>query len=201
MWGALAAVGAAVGKKLWDDHSSRKAAKQQYNYQMDMWNANNVYNSPLQQMERLREAGLNPNLVYGNGSATHTATMASAPSVGYKAMSHPLQNALLSYQVENMRAQNDNLKAQNELLKSQAESVRAGIPKTKAEARVASRRAYIADEYGTVDPHLSSIFGAGDKWIDYGGRILNFVGDTAVDFYRGARDLARDWKPKSVRRR
>ena len=32
------------------------------------WARSNEYNSPLSQMQRLREAGLNPNLVYGNGA-------------------------------------------------------------------------------------------------------------------------------------
>ena len=32
------------------------------------WNMQNAYNSPEQQMQRLRDAGLNPNLVYGNGA-------------------------------------------------------------------------------------------------------------------------------------
>lgn len=36
------------------------------------WARQNEYNSPLAQMQRLREAGLNPNLVYNNG-ATHSA--------------------------------------------------------------------------------------------------------------------------------
>lgn len=34
------------------------------------WNMANDYNHPIQQMERLAAAGLNPNLVYGSGSVT-----------------------------------------------------------------------------------------------------------------------------------
>ena len=34
------------------------------------WNAQNAYNHPSQQMQRLKEAGLNPNLVYGGGATT-----------------------------------------------------------------------------------------------------------------------------------
>lgn len=37
------------------------------------WEMQNAYNSPAAQMQRLREAGLNPNLVYESG-ATHTAS-------------------------------------------------------------------------------------------------------------------------------
>lgn len=47
------------------------------NYLMDK---QNEYNKPINQMARLREAGLNPNLVYGDGGATIAS--ASAGSVG-----------------------------------------------------------------------------------------------------------------------
>jgi len=45
---------------------------------IDFWNMQNTYNSPEQQMQRLQQAGLNPNMVYGSGSAVNVA---SAPSV------------------------------------------------------------------------------------------------------------------------
>lgn len=37
------------------------------------FNKTNAYNAPTQQMQRLREAGLNPNLVYGSGAQTTAA--------------------------------------------------------------------------------------------------------------------------------
>ena len=40
---------------------------------LENWNRQNAYNSPEQQMTRLRQAGLNPNLVYGKG-ADNTAS-------------------------------------------------------------------------------------------------------------------------------
>lgn len=157
------ALGTAAGD-LWNDYSSRKAAKKQYNYQMEMWNLNNEYNSPKAQMERLREANLNPNLVYGNGSATHTATMASAPAVNYKDKGNLLQNALLGYQMDNMRATNNNLEAQNQLLASQRDEVEArtlavltGIPKIKTETRILEKNANIYDRTG-VNPVSSGPF-------------------------------------------
>jgi hypothetical protein len=42
------------------------------------WNMQNAYNDPKQQMQRLKEAGLNPNLVYGGG-ATTTAQPIKSP--------------------------------------------------------------------------------------------------------------------------
>lgn len=38
------------------------------------WEVQNAYNSPEQQMARLKAAGLNPNLVYGTGAATSSAS-------------------------------------------------------------------------------------------------------------------------------
>jgi len=37
---------------------------------LEDWNRQNAYNHPSQQMQRLKEAGLNPNLVYGGGATT-----------------------------------------------------------------------------------------------------------------------------------
>lgn len=37
-------------------------------WELKMWNLKNAYDNPARQMERLRAAGLNPNLVYGNGA-------------------------------------------------------------------------------------------------------------------------------------
>lgn len=46
---------------------------------MKSWQLANDYNHPIQQMERLKAAGLNPNLVYGSGSVAGNTT--SAPSL------------------------------------------------------------------------------------------------------------------------
>lgn len=37
------------------------------------WERNNAYNSPVEQMARLRDAGLNPNLVYGQGAVANSS--------------------------------------------------------------------------------------------------------------------------------
>lgn len=77
---------------------SRSQAKQQFEYDkqmaalqnqynIDMWNMQNAYNTPAAQMQRLVQAGLSPNLAYGqvsSGNATsapdQTAPRQVAPS-------------------------------------------------------------------------------------------------------------------------
>nr|QJB19105.1 MAG: DNA pilot protein [Microvirus sp.] len=52
------------------NRSNKELAQYAYSKDLEMWEKNNLYNAPTQQMERLRAAGLNPNLVYGNGTVT-----------------------------------------------------------------------------------------------------------------------------------
>lgn len=47
-------------------------------FQLELWNLANQYNLPSAQMQRFRDAGLNPNLIYGQGTST-LADYASAP--------------------------------------------------------------------------------------------------------------------------
>ena len=44
---------------------------------------NNAYNDPSAQMERLKQAGLNPNLVYGGGATTTASAPCSASFICY----------------------------------------------------------------------------------------------------------------------
>lgn len=80
--GASSLLGGILGMS--SQHSANQQnmelAKYSFDRNVDMWKMNNEYNLPQNQMERLRAAGLNPNLVYGNGSVTGN-TVGSAPQM------------------------------------------------------------------------------------------------------------------------
>lgn len=68
------------------NEANRELAEYQYSKDLEMWNRGNTYNSPLAQMERLKKAGLNPNLIYGSGGATTQAVNLpkyNAPTMSY----------------------------------------------------------------------------------------------------------------------
>lgn len=44
------------------------------------WHMQNEYNSPKNQMKRFQEAGLNPNLIYGQGNSGNAGNVSSAPT-------------------------------------------------------------------------------------------------------------------------
>ena len=59
----------------------KKSNQTQYDQTVKLWNMNNEYNKPVNQINRLKEAGLNPNLMYNNSSsAVGNAAAPAAPS-------------------------------------------------------------------------------------------------------------------------
>lgn len=77
---AITAAGAAYSQ-----HQNKKNQKQLMDYQnaanVQNWQRENSYNSPAAQMQRLKAAGLNPNLVYQSG-AQNTSGSIESPQFG-----------------------------------------------------------------------------------------------------------------------
>lgn len=56
------------------NEANMELAKYQYEKNLEMWNRNNEYNTPANQVQRMKDAGLNPALMYGSGSVANTST-------------------------------------------------------------------------------------------------------------------------------
>lgn len=85
------------------------------------WQMQNEYNTPANQMKRLQEAGLNPNLIYGSGSANTGVAGSIAPSkpAPYNVKNPvPLQSMLLGSQIDNIQADTERKKAETENTRS-----------------------------------------------------------------------------------
>lgn len=103
---------------------NRQFALQQYERErkdaLADWNMNNAYNAPGAIMARLKEAGLNPNLVYGNGSSVmQAATVRDSDMGNYQQAPLPgtrfgeIMGQAMSLKLG--QAQVDNIKAQTEV--------------------------------------------------------------------------------------
>lgn len=85
--------------------------------QREFWDITNKYNSPEEQMNRLRQAGLNPHLVYGKGadvtaSSLSGPTMDNAPKANIKFdYGQILQAKVMNQQLQFSKAQTDNVQA------------------------------------------------------------------------------------------
>lgn len=109
----------------WQQQENEKA----YQRSLEMWNLQNEYNSPTQQMARIRAAGLNPNLVYGNGVTGNSAGSTpqyepakfNAPTMqAYRGWNLGISDATSQYLAyRTAKAQVDNMEAQNSLIRQQ----------------------------------------------------------------------------------
>lgn len=148
--------------------ANMKLAEYQYSKDLEMWNAQNAYNSPSAQMERYQEAGLNPNLIYGNGASAGNASSApsyNAPRIdehyqlpNFSNLGVEMINLYQGYQMN--KAQIDNVKAQTAATQQRTlnDSIQNAILQSELVPK-AERAKWIAENY-----HL---FGQGIELKEY----------------------------------
>ena len=72
------------------------------------WNMQNAYNTPKEQMKRLKDAGLNPNLIYGSNANTGTAGSVAPSKASPYSVQNPVpsavQTALIGSQIANLNS-------------------------------------------------------------------------------------------------
>lgn len=112
------------------NRKSRKFARQQAllqrQYSLEDWAMQNEYNHPSAQMARLREAGLNPNLVYGNGADATAGPVRNSEPAHWNPTAPQIDlasgvNAGLSayYDSQIKQEQINNLRVQNTVLEQE----------------------------------------------------------------------------------
>lgn len=88
----------------------------EFNYNSAMWNLQNEYNTPEAQMQRLSAAGLNPRLMYGNGSAStgqaSSPPQYSAPQAPNKAEAFNQAQVVFMDALSNLLQRNEQIKSQ-----------------------------------------------------------------------------------------
>ena len=94
------------------------------------WNMQNEYNLPKNQMKRLQDAGLNPNLIYGSGATNTGIAGGIAPS---KPASYNIKNPV-PLPALMLEAQIQNIKDDSKLKGSQRILNESKIPGAKAES-------------------------------------------------------------------
>ena len=93
--------------------ANERMQHEQNKWNLEQWNRNNAYNSPAAQMQRFKAAGLNPDLMYQQG----TPGLSSAPAQG----SNPIPKQPFQMQLDPlMLAQLKNIEADTNLKNSDA---------------------------------------------------------------------------------
>ena len=99
-----------VGSSLLSNIGSKKRQNQADAKNIEFWKMQNQYNTPAAQMQRLKDAGLNPNLIYGSspaGASGSAGSIAPSKPAPY-AIKDPSQTIA---QMQLLKAQEDNLNA------------------------------------------------------------------------------------------
>lgn len=109
-------------------------ARQQNQWNLEQWQRENDYNSPTSQMARLRAAGLNPDLMYGQGS---TGNSAGSPEMTSGAPSEPNDmSAMLSKRSFGQTMQQIiDKEQQRRMNEAQIEAIKANTNKTNSETQ------------------------------------------------------------------
>jgi len=126
---------------------SREMYDRQKADNLAFWNTQNEYNSPQAQMKRFQAAGLNPNMIYGQGNPGNAAPIPTpdvqspqfrSPEYGNAVSAGGLSLISSMYDLDIKQAQLDNLKADNTtkaqdavLRAAQVESTQAGTDRTR----------------------------------------------------------------------
>ena len=120
-----------LGSSLLSNQGAKSRQNLANKQNVEFWKMQNAYNTPKAQMGRLTDAGLNPNLIYGSGSANTgvAGSIAPAKPSPYSVQNPiPLQASLLQSQINlnNSNANKNNV---------QADSVGGLLPGRKEELR------------------------------------------------------------------
>lgn len=74
---ASIAAGANMNSTLWTNAANEEMQQQQNKWNLEQWHRTNAYNHPAAQMQRLKAAGLNPDLLYGQNASGAMGNSAS----------------------------------------------------------------------------------------------------------------------------
>lgn len=118
MVGTIVASGLSLLGSLWSQRRNEQLTQSQNQWNLDMWERQNQYNLPSNQVARLKAAGFNPALIYGNGGIQNEAADA-APAADYHNVQNPLAglqspiDAKTGAEIDLLEAQAERLRTEN----------------------------------------------------------------------------------------
>ena len=121
---AAAAVGAAgnIAANVVSNSGNKASQERAQKANLDFWRLQNSYNHPTQQMARLKEAGLNPNMIYGTtpSSATGQADSIAPAKAAEYGYDNPIQDIGLIAGLKSTEAQTNNIRSQADVNQQRA---------------------------------------------------------------------------------
>lgn len=117
---------------------------------VEFWKMQNEYNHPKNQMARLQEAGLNPNLVYGQGISGATGLAGDVGRPERAQFDSPVRDITRFQDVRLRTAQTDNVQSQNTVNQQKAALTSAQTANEIQKGRKSKVSAELAEELKSV---------------------------------------------------
>lgn len=130
---------------IFGNKQNQQLLREQQNWNLEQWHRQNAYNAPIAQMQRLKEAGLNPRLMYGKGAGSSNAG-AVAPATPQRPVSMDLGKNMGSAMGTFLQAQH--MSSQSELTKASTEEVHQRIAESRARV-IAQNFKNLQESYNT----------------------------------------------------
>lgn len=151
---ALIAAGAAIGSTIYNNIANRKLANEQNKYNYNLWKEQNQYNLPSEQIRRLKEAGINPNLyasqVVGTNRAdggAPSANLANQTPILDGSTAASLADTIMDNQVDKQNADSNettaNAAAQNAETEAARQMVDAMMAQSNIEVNNEKKKVYV----------------------------------------------------------
>ena len=114
--GAITGIGSDLIFNALGNRARRREADRAFKRSKEMFDYQNAYNTPKRQMERLRRAGLNPALMYGQGTTGNASGFPQQAPADQQnlAGAASLQTALLKAELDNLNAKTRNIDADSD---------------------------------------------------------------------------------------
>ena len=106
--GPIGGLAGSLASSLLGNRGAKRRQQQADKQNIKFWEMQNAYNTPKQQMARLKDAGLNPNLIYGSNANTGVAGSVSPSKASPYNVQNPVpsavQTALMGAQINNLNS-------------------------------------------------------------------------------------------------
>ena len=175
-------------------------AKKAYKRNVEQWHRANEYNSTAAQMQRFKDAGLNPHLIYGKG----TAGLAASSAPEYKAPDTPKfsfnpQKLLLAAQLRHLNAQTHLIQSQER--RQNAETSILGYEMPYHKFKGGKGRQFAANELRELENRasvLASQFGVNQRTMDKIVKEINVLKQTHAGKYYD--NVLKEWQANIVKK-
>ncbi|AJK28263.1 hypothetical protein [Eel River basin pequenovirus] len=143
---AAGSIGSTIGANVGNKKFAREMYRQQYRDNIDFWRMQNEYNSPSSQMQRLREAGLNPAMIYGGQGSGAAGQAGNIASPGTPKVDHKVPDLSGLAELQNNMRQSKLVDAQVDLLGAQKLKTIADASRSKFDLGIRNEiREYLAE--------------------------------------------------------